>query len=344
MPSNHTKYRRILVTGGRGLVGSRLCNRLIEQGHSVTAFDNLSAYPDSTYRHLSLDTRCRFIEGDIRSSDMVSKAIRDIDTVIHAAAVADVAECTRDSALCTSTNIAGTTTIFDAAARGNVSRALFVSSASVYGNGPAAAGGGVQSFTETTALSPISEYGRSKMAGEAIAFAIGRASGMFTTAVRYFSVYGPPQIPKLGSHSWAVAIFAMRARCGLPLELNGGGTQVRDWTYIDDIVDGTLTALWCDEANGQAVNIGTGQARAVRDIAELVANRYPLANIEDAELPEGDPLGGCSNPAKSIELLGWRPSVPLEQGVARYIDWLEGAPEAIPSWLTSAPSVAGAAR
>jgi UDP-glucose 4-epimerase/dTDP-L-rhamnose 4-epimerase len=151
--------------------------------------------------------------------------------------------------------------------------------------------------------------------------------------VRYFSVYGPPQIPKEGSHSWAVAIFVARAMLGLPIQLNGGGHQVRDFTYIDDIVEGTIRAAITDRAAGRIINIGSGHATTIRDVATVVAEYFPAMEVTLADMPEGDPAGGVANTEVCRDVLNWQPGVTFSDGVRQYVEWLSANPSAIPTWL-----------
>ncbi|XVV39210.1 NAD-dependent epimerase/dehydratase family protein [Streptomyces sp. CA-100214] len=130
-----------------------------------------------------------------------------------------------------------------------------------------------------------------------------------------------------------VAWFAARAAAGLPLHLNGGGHQVRDFVHVDDIAEGTLRALTAPDADGRTVNIGTGRATTIRTVASLVAAHFPGTRVLETPMPPGDPLGGCAGTALMRRLLGWEPAVGIEDGVARYVRWLTATPGALPGWL-----------
>ncbi len=189
------------------------------------------------------------------------KLVAETDYVIHAAALADVAACTREPADAIDVNIAGTQAVLDAvAASHRVRRMVFVSSASVYGDGEpeetesrdllamrqlleSVHGRIPRQFHEFDSMRPVSVYGATKAWGEQqTAIVLGQV-GISYSIVRYFSLYGEPQTVKPNSHSWVVAWFAARASLGLPLHLNGGGGQVRDLTHVEDIAEGTLRAL-----------------------------------------------------------------------------------------------------
>ncbi|MFC7220373.1 NAD-dependent epimerase/dehydratase family protein [Streptomyces polyrhachis] len=318
----------VLVTGAGGLIGSRVTARLRELGARPISVCKLDAYPPEVYRRrVGIDPDDPdFVVGDIAEPSLVRHAMRGCDYVIHAAA------CTRAPVAAIDANVSGTQHVLDAAARsGSVRRLVFVSSASVYGNGTS--GPAPTRFTEDAAVHPVSVYGTSKVWGEYQTAAVLGAADVSYAVVRYFSVYGEPQVVKEGSHSWVVAWFAMRAALGLPLHLNGGGAQIRDFVHVDDIATGTLHALAAPGAHRQTVNIGTGVATTIRQVAELVARYHSGCDLVETPMPPGDPEGGYASLTHMIKTLGWRPGITAPEGVARYVRWLTRTPDAIPAWL-----------
>lgn len=326
----------VTVTGGFGLVGSRIVHKLRALGAKPLAVGRLDAYGssvDSTVFDIS-PRDPDVIAGDITDATLMDDVLARSDYVIHAAALADVAECTRNPAAALQANIHGTQTVLDAAARhtDTLKRLVFVSSASVYGLGTGSAVSTAR-FREEDPLSPMSVYANTKLWGEhQTALALSDSDDSYAI-VRYFSVYGEPQVVKENSHSWVVAWFAMRAALGLPLHLNGGGRQVRDFVHVDDIADATLLAAVTERAHRATVNVGTGRATSIRQIADMVRRHYPLTQIVETPRPQGDPLGACADTTRMREVLGWAPQVPIEDGVRRYLAWLDRTPEAIPDWL-----------
>ncbi|MFE6745780.1 NAD-dependent epimerase/dehydratase family protein [Kitasatospora purpeofusca] len=324
--------KTVLVTGAGGLIGSRLTSRLRRLGARPISVCKLDAYPYEVYRErFGIDAADPdFIVGDIAKPDLMRKVVSDCDYVIHAAALADVAACTRRPLDAIDTNITGTQRVLDAvAASDRVRRMVFVSSASVYGNGS-------PRFVEGAAVQPVSVYGNSKAWGEYQTAAVLSGAGISYAVVRYFSVYGEPQVVKERSHSWVVAWFAMRAALGLSLHLNGGGHQIRDMVHVDDIATGTLRALVAPRAHEETINIGTGRGTSIRQIAELVRGHYPDVLLAETPMPSGDPEGGYASVERMEQLLGWRPSITVTEGVARYVAWLKATPEAIPDWMRQA--------
>ncbi|WP_267242674.1 NAD-dependent epimerase/dehydratase family protein [Streptomyces sp. PR69] len=361
---NELADRTVLVTGGAGLIGSRIAACLRQAGARPILLCTLEAYSRNTYRDLfGIDaTDPAVIVGNVQNPDVVRKAVAESDYVIHAAALADVAACTRKPMAAIHTNITGTQVLLDAvAACERTRRLVFVSSASVYGNGnpedwarpceeyrtvrellKAVYGRVPPRFHEHAQLRPMSVYANTKAWGETQTALTLSAVGASYTVVRYFSVYGEPQVIKEDSHSWVVAWFATRAALGLPLHLNGGGHQIRDLVHVEDIAAATVRALVAPQAHNETVNIGTGTPTSIRTVAELVAKQYPGTRFVETPMPPGDPLGGYAATHRMEAVLGWRPTITVKEGVARYADWLDKTPGAIPSWLRAESGAATA--
>jgi nucleoside-diphosphate-sugar epimerase len=324
----------VVVTGAFGLVGSRIVHLLRQIGAKPLAVGRRDAYGDAGTSLFGLDPADPdVIAGDIHDFALMDDLVSRGDYVVHAAALADVAECTRNPAAAVHANVAGTQAVLDAAARhsGTLRRLVFVSSASVYGLGGSSAAAG--RFAEDDVLRPVSVYANSKIWGEhQTALALGGDDTSYAV-VRYFSVYGKPQVVKANSHSWVVAWFGMRAALGLPVVLNGGGAQVRDMVHVDDIATATLLAAVEPKAHRSTVNVGTGRATSIRQIAQMVAGHYPGTRIETAPMPQGDPMGACADTARMRDILAWEPRIDVGEGVRDYLRWLDRTPEAIPDWL-----------
>ncbi|MFE0426872.1 NAD-dependent epimerase/dehydratase family protein, partial [Streptomyces sp. NPDC058953] len=263
-------------------------------------------------------------------------ALDGADLLVHAAAFADVAACTRRPDIAFEANVAGTETVLEEAVAARVRRLVFVSSAAVYGNGTAPATGPAepQRFAEDQTPHPLSVYANSKLWGEHQTRLLLAGTGTDYAILRYFSVYGDPQTPKPGSHSWMVAWLAMHARAGLPMRLNGGGLQVRDLVHVDDIAAATALALVEDGVVGETVNVGSGIPTSVRDVAELIAPHYADARFVTTPRPADDPMGGYAATDRLRELMSWTPGITVREGVDRYVRWLNSTPDAVPAWLT----------
>lgn len=325
-----------LVTGGAGLIGSCLVKKLVERGTSVRVLDNLSAYPFDQQVHFGLNGQdgIEFVKGDIREQKVVQKACRDVDVVFHEAAFADVAATIWNPAEDFATNVCGTFNLLVMARESDVERFIFASSAAVYGDKPWNEDETPPVFSEHDKPAPISTYANSKLWGEYEAKLFYELYGLKTTSLRYFSVYGIPQIPKRGSHSWVVAIFTMKLIKGEPLTVFGDGTQVRDFIYVDDVAEATILAVEKETTIGKTINIGTGIPTTIKRLAEVIRDmndtKVPLVFKPK---PKGDPLGGRADTTLMKKLLDLKPLIKLRSGVQRYYEWITNNRHLIPEWL-----------
>ncbi len=327
---------RVVVTGGAGLVGSRLVRLLRRAEAEVTILDRLDAYPDDAHATLfGVDgLGADLVVGDICDRAAVRRVLAGADYVVHAAAYADVAACTRRPDIAFRANVEGTQVVLEEVAASDVRRLVLISSAAVYGNGEPGVRG-PQVFREDQRLLPVSVYANSKLWAEHQTRLLLSGAGSPEYAVlRYFSVYGDPQVPKPGSHSWMVAWLSMQARLGRPMRLNGGGVQVRDLVHVEDVAAATALALVEEGMAGATVNVGTGVPTSVREVGQLIARHFPRVHFLTTPLPEGDPLGGYADTEQCRELLRWTPGIDVRAGVERYVRWLTRTPHAVPGWLS----------
>ncbi len=311
---------RVLVTGGCGLIGSRIGQALSRYGAYAVAVDTMDAY---SFDYVNAFGAAKVYRKVVRASvadPCVAREIRGADYVIHAAAYADVAACTANIPESTRTNVLGTQAVLDAVAEARPRRLVYVSSASVYGNGPRP--GTRQCWSEVTPTAPVSVYANAKLWGENQTRLQLTPAAVDHVSLRYFSVYGEPQVPKPNSHSWCVAWFGVHAALGLPMRLHNGGHQIRDFIHVDDVAEATVSALVMPEAAGRVVNIGTGMGTSVADIASLVAKEVPGAQAVVAPGRSDDPLGGFSDTTLMHRLLRFKHTVDVTQGVRRYVRWL----------------------
>ena len=207
------KNKKILVTGGAGTVGCNIVKKLVDRNAEVTVVDNLSAYPFDYLKDYGVGdiSAVNFVKGDITDKNLMDNLIQKQDIVIHAAALADVGACVRNPEIEFQTNVVSTQGILETSKKNNIEKFIFISSAAVYGMGNR----GI--FKETDPCFPVSNYALSKYWGEQQTKLYYDLYDLPTTSIRFFSVYGSPQIPKEGSHSWAVAIFGALAKKGKPI-------------------------------------------------------------------------------------------------------------------------------
>ncbi|MFE1077089.1 NAD-dependent epimerase/dehydratase family protein [Nocardiopsis alba] len=320
---------RVLVTGGAGFIGGHVARRLADLGADVTVLDSLRAYGFDSAKRFGVDEVAKVIEGDVTDPETTFPLVAAADVVVHAAAVADVAACAEEPELDFS-SMRATQTVLEAARNHAPDRLVLTSSAQVYGARPVNGG----RFSEDDAPGePGTLYANSKRWGEAQAGLYAESFGLPVTTLRYFSVYGPHQVPKPGSHSWAAALFSVRALRGLPLVVHGDGAQVRDQVNVHDVARATVEALFTSEAIGATINVGTGRATSIMELARAVARVVPGTRITYGPRPEGDPDGAAADTRRMVDLLGVSADTDLEEGLAEYVSWVGENMDLIPASL-----------
>jgi UDP-glucuronate 4-epimerase len=309
-----------LVTGGAGFIGSHVCERLARAGHSVLALDDLNDFYDPSIKRKNLaqlepfGKSFAFVEGDIADSTTVNNVFQhgNFDQVIHLAARAGVRPSLERPALYQRVNVEGATNILEAARLHGVKKLILASSSSVYG---------VNSkipFAESDPIfTPISPYAASKLACESLGHVYHHLYGFDVAMVRFFTVYGPRQRPDLAIHK-----FARRIKAGQPIDVYGDGSTARDYTYIDDIVDG-LMACAEKEFGYEIFNLGGSHPVTLSRLIHVLEGALgKTAIIKHLPDQAGDVPRTWADVSKASKFLGYSPKVGIEEGVRRFVDWL----------------------
>jgi UDP-glucose 4-epimerase len=304
--------RRVLVTGGAGFVGSALVRRLIESGARVAVLDDLF-----TGRRDAVPTGAEFIEGSVTDEPLVRDLVKRHTVVFHLAArniIASTANPRDDFA----TNIGGTLNVLLAARDSNVERVVYTSSASIYGNPRSIP------INEDDRLVPLTPYAVSKLAGEHYCLAFYESYGLPVAVVRYSNVYGPYQRPE-NPYCGVVSKFLIAAFAGQTLCIHGDGGQTRDYTFVEDAVDATLTAATHPRAEGEVFNVGTGVETSVNDLAAAIGRASGRdVTIEHIDRRDIDNIRRRVVNIEKIRLmLRWSPQVALDRGLAETVRWFE---------------------
>jgi UDP-glucuronate 4-epimerase len=318
--------RTFLVTGAAGFIGSHTTIRLLERGEHVVGLDNVNDYYDPSRKRANLEEVRRiakssgeftFVENDIRNRPMVTELFKQhqFSGVAHLAAMAGVRISVEDPWLYYDTNLTGTLNLLDAAHKFNNPNFVLASTSSAYGNTK------VVPFIETdSADRPLAPYPASKRAAEMLGHSYHHIQGVDFTALRFFTVYGPRGRPDM----MAYKIFdAMRTN--VPMPLFNGGNMYRDWTFVDDIVSGIVAAV--DKRLGyEVINIGRGEpvllADFVKSLEVLAGKKAPLVS---EPMMRADVAYTYANIDKARALLGYAPTVSVEDGVRRFYEWYKGA-------------------
>lgn len=314
-----------LVTGGAGFIGSHLAEALLAGGQRVVVLDNFDAFYDPAIKRANVE-RCldeeayRLVEGDLRDEAALELAFsgEPIDTVFHLAARAGVRPSIQDPVLYSSVNLDGTTRLLEACRRHRVSRFIFGSSSSVYGNNAK-----VPFSEEDPVDHPISPYAATKKAGEVLCHSFHHLFGIRVACLRFFTVYGPRQRPEMAIHKFARLLAA-----GLPLEQYGDGSSARDYTYVSDVVCGILRAH--ERLEGYHVwNLGGSHTITLDQLVGKIARRLGV-EPQVRRLPDqpGDVERTWADVTRAERELGWTPKVEIDEGLDRFMEWFKRRPVA----------------
>lgn len=310
---------RILLTGGAGFIGSHVAERLLDLQHQLTLVDDCNDYYDPRLKEANL--ACLRARGpvDLHRHDIRDEAAMYAlfdafrpEAVIHLAARAGVQPSLAAPVLYEQVNCGGTLVLLEAARRAGCRRFVFASSSSVYGETSR-----IPFREDDPALRPISPYAATKIAAEKLCCAYAHLYAMATPCLRLFTVYGPRQRPDLAIRKFIDAIQA-----GRPVTLYGDGTTSRDYTYVDDTVSGIIAALGF-EGGYDVFNLGAGRPVRLDHLVEAIENALGRkALIERRPLPAGDVPITFADIGKARAVLGYQPSVALDEGIRRTVDWL----------------------
>src|SRR5438067_9741741 len=308
---------RILVTGGAGFIGSHLVEKLLIAGHAVVILDDFNDFYDPQIKHANIAgfaddvTVCHI---DLRDGAAVRNLFHreKVDAIAHLAARAGVRPSIELPQLYYDTNVSGTLHLLVAARLTGVERFIFASSSSVYGASKIVPFSEDQHLTQT-----LSPYGATKVASEFLCSTYSHLYQLRVVALRYFTVYGPRQRPDLAIHQFTRRIYA-----GQPIEQFGDGTTRRDYTYIEDVIQGTMAALNYAGPLFDIFNLGESETIELRNLIAAIENALgKKAKINQLPEQPGDMPLTCADISKARKLLGYRPTTRLNEGLPRFVEW-----------------------
>jgi UDP-glucuronate 4-epimerase len=309
---------RVLLTGAAGFIGSSVAERLVGRGDEVVGLDNFDPFYDRRLKERNLAAlrgapAFRLVEGELLDAGLLERLLAGVDAVVHLAALAGVRPSLAEPARYMRVNVEGTTTLLEACRRAGVPRLVVASSSSVYGARSRVP------FSETDSCDrPASPYAASKKATETVCATYHDLCGAGVSCLRYFTVYGPRQRPEMAIHH-----FVRLALAGRPLPMFGDGSSGRDYTFIDDIVDGTVAALDRVAADSFRIyNLGGSRPVLLRELIAAIERAVGCAVQIDARPPQpGDVPITCADVSLAKRELGYAPRVRLEEGLARFVAW-----------------------
>src|SRR5258707_4096508 len=308
---------RILVTGGAGFIRSHLVEKLLAGGHKVVIVDDFNDFYDPQIKHANIADFAKDVtvcHVDLRESDSVRTLFgrEKVDAIVHLAARAGVRPSIQYPRLYYDTNVIGTLHLLEAARVTGVQRFTFASSSSVYGASKTIPFSEEEHLTQT-----LSPYGATKIAGEFLCATYAHLYQMRVVALRYFTVYGPRQRPDLAIHQFTRRIYA-----GEAIDQFGDGTTRRDYTYIDDIIQGTLAGLKYEGPLFDIFNLGESETIRLKDLISAIESALgKKAKIKQLPEQAGDMPLTCADISKAKKLLGYDPKTKFREGLPRFIEW-----------------------
>ena len=307
-----------LVTGGAGFIGSHLVDRLLSEGWNVTVIDNFDPFYDPRIkRHNIADhLQCanyRLVETDIRDLESMRKVLSgDHDVIVHLAAKAGVRPSIKDPFSYQTVNVCGTQNLLELAKEWGVKQFVFASSSSVYGVNP-----NVPWQEDDDVLRPISPYASTKVSGELLGHVYSHLYGIRFLALRLFTVYGPRQRPDLAIHKFARFILE-----GRPIPIYGDGSSRRDYTYVDDAVDGICRAMDYDRSMFEVINIGNNETVSLLEMVKTLEEVLGIDAILDFQPTQpGDVPQTWADIEKAKRLFGYVPCTDFQKGIRTFAAW-----------------------
>ena len=307
---------KMLITGGAGFVGSHLSEKYTKEGHTVLCLDNFLNGSLNNIRHLLSYKNFKLLNGDIRNMDLIEKLMRDVDVVFHLAAQIHVDRSIIEPRMTYDINVMGTLNILEAARRYDVEKIIYASTSEVYGTAR------YVPIDENHPLNSPHQYGASKIAADRMCRAYIETYGLNIAIMRPFNTFGPRQ--KDTGYGGAISIFVKRVLNDRPPIIYGDGSQTRDYTYIEDMVNAYDAVLKYDKKLRSPINFGTGKEVKIVDLAnmviELCGKKKKIRPVHVAPRPS-EVKRLVADISKARELFGWEPHYSLEEGLKKLIEW-----------------------
>ena len=301
-----------LVTGGAGFIGSHLAEELVRRGERVRVADSFITGKRQNLTHIP---GVELIEGDLADLSVAQRAVQGVEYVLHQAAIPSVPRSVKDPITSNRANIDGSINILVAARDAGVKRVVYAGSSSAYGNTP------TLPKVETMGTAPLSPYALQKLVAEQYCQMFTQLYGLETVTIRYFNVFGPRQDPS-SPYSGVISLFIRALVEGRQPTIYGNGEQTRDFTYVANVVDGVLRACTAAGASGEVINVATGGRISLNQLFQAVkALTGASVDVNYAAERAGDVRDSQADITKARTLLGYEPTVTLEQGLEKTVAW-----------------------
>lgn len=310
--------KRVLVTGGAGFIGSHLVDSLIGMGCDVVVLDNFDDFYGGKEKNIECHIdkeNFHLVRGDILDYDLLSRSMKGIEVVFHEAAQAGIRYCNSNPIKAHRVNVEGTLNVLLISKEQKVRKVVYASSSAIFGRP------NIVPIDENCRTKPTSPYGATKLAGEHYCLSFHEVYGIDVVCLRYFSVYGPRGRPDQVIYSMAYNILTDKN----PV-IYGSGEQRRDFTYVSDVVRATLLAAEAEDIGGEVFNIGFGKDFSINELLKTLSESVSPGKETKpvyVESYKGDFERTLADNSKAQRMLGWRPRVSLNEGIQKFIEWLE---------------------
>ena len=316
----------VLVTGAAGFIGSHVTEGLLQRGHEVVGVDNFDPFYDRSVKERNLEVarahdRFQLLELDIAEDGVLDTVPNGVESIIHLAALAGVRPSIAHPERYWRVNVMGTSALVRFAETRGIGTLVFASSSSVYGNNKKVP------FSEADRVDhPISPYAATKKSGELLCHTATHLNGLTTLCLRFFTVYGPRQRPDLAIHKFARLMLADE-----PIPMFGDGSSSRDYTYISDTVDGVLKGWdWAlqNEGSYEVVNLGESQTVTLSEMIRVIGEELGVEpRVKRLPMQPGDVDRTYADISKARSLFAYDPRVDFQEGIRRFVDWLDDTRE-----------------
>jgi nucleoside-diphosphate-sugar epimerase len=302
-----------LVTGGAGFIGSHIAEELVRRGERVRVVDSLITGKRKNLEHLP---QVEFVEGDLADLEVARRAVRDIDYVLHQAAIPSVPRSVEDPITSNRANVDASLNLLVAARDAGVRRVVYAASSSAYGDSP------TLPKVETMPSAPLSPYALQKLVVEDYCRMFTSLYGLETVSIRYFNVFGPRQDPS-SPYSGVISLFISALCEGRPPVIYGDGEQTRDFTYVANVVDGVLRAAQAPSTvRGEVINVATGGRISLNQLFRTIRDLVGADVEPQYRSPRaGDVRDSQADISKAMRLLGYAPTASFEEGLAKTVAW-----------------------
>jgi UDP-glucose 4-epimerase len=307
---------KMLITGGAGFIGSHLCDKYVNEGHSVLCLDNFMSGNLTNVRHLLDFRNFKLIKGDVRDIELLEKIMRDVEAVFHLAAQIHVDRSYVEPRLTYEVNVIGTQNILEIARLHDTKKVIHASTSEVYGSSL------YHPMDEKHPLNAPHPYGASKIAADRMCYAYVQTYGMDISILRLFNVFGPRQ-RDIG-YGGVISIFARRVLSGMPPIVYGDGKQTRDYTYVEDVVRAYDLALKHNQPLEGPVNFGSGKEVSILSLAEKIIDLFGKKGTLKPALTAprmGEVNRLIADATRAREILGWKPEYDLDAGLKAFTEW-----------------------